>query len=378
MITKKYLISELIEDMSMGPFGSKIKKDNYTSSGVPYLNGSNVSGFVLSEDSFNYVSEEKADSLKRAVAKRGDVIVTHRGTLGQITYIPNDSMHERYVTGNSQFRFTCNEKVLPDFLVFYFHTRLGQHKLLSNASQVGVPALAQPTTSFKKLEIDIPDIAMQQRICSIIQSLQNKINTNNAINRNLEEQAFTLFDSYFPSVMYGDKKIGDYIVPKRGKNLLKKNAVPGEVPVVAGGLKPSTYHNEANTVAPVLTISASGANAGYVGLWNKSVWSSDSSYIDSKMTSDVFFWYIMLRKRQKEIFDSQTGSAQPHIYPKHIEVMPVIDLDMRIVTEYTDEVTTMFQMIGSNTKENIRLSELRNSLLPKLMSGELDVSELEI
>lgn len=89
----------------------------------------------------------------------------------------------------------------------------------------------------------------------------------------------------------------------------------GEVPVVAGGLEAATYHNVANTIAPVLTISASGANAGYVNLWHKAVWSSDSSYIDSAMTSDVFFWFVLLKKRQKEIFDSQTGSAQPHIYP---------------------------------------------------------------
>ena len=159
---------------------------------------------------------------------------------------------------------------------------------------------------------------------------------------------------------------------------MSKDAIPGEVPVIAGGLSPSTYHNEANTVGPVLTISASGANAGYVGLWNQSVWSSDSSYIDSRMTEEVYFWYVMLKKRQKEIFDSQTGSAQPHIYPKHIEVMPVIDLVKDTVDAYIEEVKPMFSMIGSNNKENEHLNVLRDSLLPKLMSRELDISDLDI
>lgn len=174
------------------------------------------------------------------------------------------------------------------------------------------------------------------------------------------------------------KKIGDYIVPSRGKNLVSKDAVPGEVPVIAGGLSPATYHNQSNTVGPVITISASGANAGYVGLWNESVWSSDSSYIDSRMTHNVYFWYVMLKKRQKEIFDSQTGSAQPHIYPKHIEVMPVIELDMDLVDSYTKDVCQMFKLIGKNDIENRRLATVRDTLLPKLMSGELDVSDLDI
>ena len=66
------------------------------------------------------------------------------------------------------------------------------------------------------------------------------------------------------------------------------------VPVVAGGLEPSTYHNTANTKAPVLAISASGANAGFVSLWNIPIWSSDSSFIDSSITDDVYFWYVLL------------------------------------------------------------------------------------
>ena len=72
----------------MGPFGSNIKVDCFVSSGVPVLNGSNLVGHKLNEQSFNYVTEEKAQTLNRAVASRGDVIITHRGTLGQIVFIP--------------------------------------------------------------------------------------------------------------------------------------------------------------------------------------------------------------------------------------------------------------------------------------------------
>lgn len=168
------------------------------------------------------------------------------------------------------------------------------------------------------------------------------------------------------------------MTPKRGKNLLSKDAIFGEVPVVAGGLEPSTYHNIANTSSPVLTISASGANAGFVRIWNIPVWSSDSSFIDATMTPHVYFWYVMLKKRQKEIYDSQTGSAQPHIYPQHIAVMPVIELNDMVVNSFTEHVTPLFRLIGANVEENKRLASMRDALLPRLMSGELDVSDIDL
>ncbi len=198
------------------------------------------------------------------------------------------------------------------------------------------------------------------------------------LNNNLQAQAFALFDELFPSFNDGDMQIGDYISPKRGKNLLSKDAIPGEVPVVAGGLEPATYHNVANTVAPVITISASGANAGFVNLWQKPVWSSDSSFIDSAMTDDVYFWFALLKKRQKEIYDSQTGSAQPHIYPQHISSMRLPSLNMDLVTEYVSRVKPFFALVGANLDESKHLASLRDSLLPKLMSGEIDVSDVEI
>ena len=187
-----------------------------------------------------------------------------------------------------------------------------------------------------------------------------------------------LFDSTFSNTSLGNKSIGDYIIPKRGKNLLSKDAILGDVPVVAGGLEPSTYHNIANTKAPVLAISASGANAGFVSLWNSPIWSSDSSYIDSSMTSNVYFWYVLLKRRQREIYDAQTGSAQPHIYPQHIAAMSLVNLDSDEVERYNALVTPLFEMIGDNTKQNRQLIKLRESILPRLLRGDIDIIHIEI
>ena len=162
---KEYKVAEVIEEISMGPFGSNIKVDNFIDSGVPVLNGSNLQGFKLNEDSFNYVSQEKADSLGKANAHKGDVVITHRGTLGQIVYIPEESKYNQYVISQSQFRLKLNQDIIrPDFFVYFFHTRLGQHRILMNASQVGVPALARPTSTFKEVLVPVPSMDAQIKI----------------------------------------------------------------------------------------------------------------------------------------------------------------------------------------------------------------------
>ncbi len=198
-------------------------------------------------------------------------------------------------------------------------------------------------------------------------------------NDNLEQQAQALFKAWFvDNAVIGDASVSDYFIPLRGKNLLTSDAKGGEVPVVAGGLTPSAYHNVANTKAPVITISASGANAGYVNLWGIPVWSADSSYIDSSITPHIYFWYNLLKFNQKNIFDSQTGSAQPHIYPKHIGDIRIPDLDLDKVADYNKIMTPIYEQITNTQKINAQLAETRDTLLPKLMSGELKIGKVEM
>ena len=276
------------------------------------------------------------------------------------------------------FKVTPDEKVIDRNYFYFLMKNLKPHftQIATNKQTTGLGHVT--IADIKRMSVIVPSLPVQKEIVSYIKPIDDKIELNNEINNNLEQQARSIFDNMFPNISNGPCTIGDYITPKRGKSLLSKNAIFGDVPVIAGGLEPSTYHNVANTQSPVLAISASGANAGYVSLWNIPIWSSDSSYIDSSMTDDVYFWYVLLKKRQKEIFDAQTGSAQPHIYPQHITSMSVSNLDIEEVHSYTSIVTPIFEIIGHHKEENTRLVSLRDTLLPKLMSGELDVSNIDL
>lgn len=276
------------------------------------------------------------------------------------------------------FKVTPHEDIIDKNYLYYLMKWL-KPNLTAIATNKQTTGLGHVTIAdLKRISVVLPSINEQQRLVSLVKAIDDKIVVNRRINDNLQQQAFALFDSMFPHISNGSKTIGDYITPKRGRNLLSKDAVPGNIPVIAGGLEPATYHNIANTTAPVLTISASGANAGFVNLWLNPVWSSDSSFIDFSMTADVLFWFVLLKKRQQEIFDAQTGSAQPHIYPQHIAAMPISELNQVSISQFITQVTPLFALIGANKDENERLASLRDTLLPKLMSGEIDVSEVEI
>lgn len=243
------------------------------------------------------------------------------------------------------------------------------------------------------LETKIPvKVEDQCRIASILSSLDRKIELNNKINADLEEMAQAIFKNWFVDFepfkkgKFVDSELG--MIPegwkvgtlgelcnfKRGKNLLTKNAIDEGVPVVAGGLEPSCYHNVANTGAPVITVSGSGANAGFMRMYHVPVWASDCSFIDISC-ENFYFVYCFLKVNSKLLKHAQTGAVQPHVKPSDIHDFELVIPDRESIYEFQDKVKPFFDKIAAIQKENSRLSLLRDTLLPRLMSGELEVPE---
>lgn len=241
----------------------------------------------------------------------------------------------------------------------------------------------------KDFPIKIPvNLSDQKKIAGILSALDAKIENNNKINANLEAQAQALFKSWFVDftpfkdqpfvdselgpIPQGWKvgKLGDICTFKRGKNLLSKNAIDEGVPVVAGGLSPSCYHNQANTSAPVVTVSGSGANAGFMRMYHVDVWASDCSFIDVSCDY-LYFVYCFLSVNRRLLKHAQTGAVQPHVKPADIHDFDVVIPEEDIVKAFQSIIKELLTKVGVNEKENQRLAALRDTLLPKLMSGEI-------
>ena len=402
MIFKTHFISELIDEISMGPFGSNIKVECFVDEGIPVLNGSNLEGYELKEDSFRYVTEEKADSLKKANAYRGDIVITHRGTLGQIVFIPQVSKYERYVISQSQFRVRCNDKVLPEYMVYYFHTRIGQHKLLSNASQVGVPALARPSTTFQKIDIDIPDIPTQRKIVAILQKIHDKIAVNTAINENLEKQAQAIFKAWlvdfepFGGVMPDDWKISnlleiaDYLNGLAMQKYRPKECEVGLPVLKIKELRQGFCDDNSELCSPSIKSDFIIQNGDVIFSWSGSLlvdlWCGGKCGLNQhlfKVTSstyDKWFYYVWTKYHLNRFIAiaADMATTMGHIKRAELEKSIVFIPNKDDYKEIGNLLKPLYDAIINNRVENQRLAALRNTLLPKLMSGEIDVSQVQI
>lgn len=405
MSYETYRVADLIDEIAMGPFGSKIKVSCFVDSGVPVLNGSNLEGFSLSEKAFRFVTKEKADSLNKANAHRGDIVITHRGTLGQIAFIPQDSRYDRYVISQSQFRVRCNDKVLPEYLVYYFHTPIGQHKLLSNASQVGVPALARPSSTFQQIEVVLPELSIQKRVVEIISTIQKKIANNQELNDNLMQQAVAIFKSWF--VEYSPF---DGIEPKEWEtvNLEKITSL------ISRGIAPKYSDNsdqivinqkcirnhmidlsQARTHTPKvinekwlrfgdLLINSTGD--GTLGRAAQVWFQPQNITVDSHVTvvrpaKENLIFYIGLWGvlHEREIESLHTGSTGQTELPKErVKALELHLPDNGTLDRFNTLIAPMAAAIVSKQNENNKLATLRDALLPKLMSGEIDVSAVQL
>jgi type I restriction enzyme S subunit len=299
---------------------------------------------------------------------------------------------------------------MADFDYLYF--AISSTKVRDLVTGAVQPKLSM--TNLKQLQIPwVADSAVRLTIGSILKILDEKIASNNQVSKTLEDIAQTVFKSWFidfdpvMAKMAGEKPagiddaivalfpdsmeeselgliprgwkinlLGDLVTPKKGKTITRASCVVGDVPVVAGGLQPAYFHNTANVLQPAITVSASGANAGYVRLYLEDIWASDCSYINSEITQTVHFWYLFLSRNQELIYGMQQGAAQPHIYPSDLMRLKVsYPNSIDTVLKFEETVTPLFLQIGVLERQNESLRSLRDSLLPRLISGELQIPE---
>ena len=251
---------------------------------------------------------------------------------------------------------------------------------------------AQDNLSWEKLstiKFCIPEYKEQCRIADILSAYDDLIENNQKQIKLLEEAAQRLYKEWFVNLRFPGHEntkivdgvpegwhrgtVGQIAEFKRGRTITKAQVKEGNVPVIAGGLEPAYYHNVANTKAPVITISASGANAGFVRLYGVDVFASDCSFVDGLGTESLFFVYEFLKESKVSIDQLQKGSAQPHVYAKDINAMKITIPEKEYLERFDRYVKVYFNKIKTLQGQNERLKTARDLLLPKLMSGEAEV-----
>lgn len=396
MFCQEIELDSVITDIAAGPFGSNLKVSSFVPVGFPIIDGANLKGYKVTDNITKFVTEEKARSLYRSIAKRNDVIVTISGTLGQIAYIPEDSQFQEYLCSQRQFRVTFDtSKVYVPYLVFYFHTYEGKNKILSFANQTGVPALSQPLKNFKKIKLNLPEIKEQQRIARVIENLNNKIEINNKINDNLQQQAFLLFErllinsahtecsldciaSINPKRNLSRNKIARYIEMSR---LSTESAFPSgwEEKIFNGGM---CFAN-GDTLLARITPCLENGKAAFINFLDPSevaFGSTEYIVLASKGIAPPEFLYCLVRSsafREYAIKNMNGSSGRQRVSADSIGNFKLPHPKAGALMQFQHIVSPLFQKMKFNFLENLHLTALRDTLLPKLMSGEIDVSKLE-
>lgn len=281
--------------------------------------------------------------------------------------------------------FVANEEIADTrFVKYCFDVLQKECKQISQGT-------AQDNLSWEKLstiKFLVPLLQTQKRIASILSAYDDLIENNQKQIKLLEEAAQRLYKEWFVDLRFpGHESVkivdgvpegwsSDQLIKlaefKRGKTITKSSVKEGNVPVIAGGLEPAYFHNVANTVAPVITVSASGANAGYTALHNHNVWASDCSFIDSKICEHIYYVYNFLKTNKNMMLNLQKGSAQPHVYAKNINELILLIPEEKVLKEYSNKVEVIYKAIFHKSKQISSLREARDRLLPKLMSGEIE------
>lgn len=390
-------LSSVITDIAAGPFGSKLKVSCFVPYGFPIIDGANLKGFKVTDNLTKFVTEEKARSLSRSIARRGDVIITISGTLGQIAYIPDDSMFEEYLCSQRQFRVSFDSsRVYVPYLVFYFHTNEGQGKILSFANQTGVPALSQPLKNFRKIRIQLPSYTEQRRIASVIEAINDKIECNQKVNDNLEQQASAMVDQYFESVSstvsFSDImsfesgfafQSSTYLPNGQYRIITIKNVQDGQIDTTGAAYideLPQRMKSGCLLQVGDALLSLTG-NVGRTGivcendlLLNQRV----AKIVPHRKELLPLLYFIFRQPSMKTQLESiAKGTAQLNL--SHVETLKLsVPYDVEVSLKLANALAPIYQAVIANNQQSLILASIRDLLLPKLMSGEIDVSDIQL
>jgi type I restriction enzyme S subunit len=183
--------------IAIGPFGSRMKADTYTPTGIPVVRGQNIGDTSCLQGDFVYIPASLAEKMRSSMLKTGDLFFPHRGAIGEVGIIDAQATPP-YMLSTSLMKLSPDPGVADArFLFYFFRSPQGRHQLLSNASQVGTPGIARPLTSLRSIELSLPPLREQVAIASVLASLDDKIDSNRRLTELMEETAATVFRARF-------------------------------------------------------------------------------------------------------------------------------------------------------------------------------------
>ncbi len=409
--------------IAIGPFGSRMKADCYVLNGVPVIRGTNIAGDRSWKGDWVYISDDFADTMPNCNARENDLVFPHRGSIGEVAIVPGDK--PRYMISTSLMKFRAHTiKADPLYLFYYFRSQIGRNEILRFSSQVGTPGIGQPLSSLRQFKVFLPSLSVQTAIASLLCALDDKIDLNRRMNETLEAMARAIFKDWFvdfgpvrakaegrppylapdlwalfPDALDDDDKPVEWNFgfladvadsPRRGIN---PGEVSDETPYIGlehmprrsiafgewegagkvasnksvfkkgeflfGKLRP--YFHKVG-IAPIDGICSTDI---VVVKPKKSIW---SAFVISCISTDDFVDYTD---------KTSTGTKMPRTSWADMGRYAVCLPPISVANAFHSITQPMVDKIIGNIHESKTLAQLRDLLLPKLMSGEIRFRDAE-
>lgn len=365
------------------------KTPKKSDSGIPTLSAKSVKNNNIDYSLCYYISpDEYKRFMVRGFPKAGDVLLTTEAPMGMVARLDRDDVGiaQRLLTLRGKQDVLDNE-----YLLYFLQSPIGQSLLKARETGTTVTGIKQ--AEFRKIQIDIPEIHVQKKIGGILRTLDQKIEISNKINENLEQQAVAVFNKFYDAAT-NQQPFTTLInvlgggTPKTGNPEFWDGSIPFFTPKDVG--TPYTFKTEKyitelglkhcnSRLYPTNTtfVTARGT-VGKISLAGAPMAMNQSCYALTSEIVDPLLVYFYVLKAVNALKHKASGAVFDAIVTR--------DFDGEIINILSDAdseaalsiIKPMMEAIHNNSKENMRLSAVRDTLLPKLISGELDVSDLDL
>lgn len=364
--------------------GYAFKSSDYVEEGcgVRLLRGDNIAPGGLRWRDAKYWPIEDSEKLAKFELKHGDFVIaldrTWISSGVKVAEITNQDLPCLLVQRVARLR--TKSTLEQSLLRHYFSGHRFTEYVKRSQTMTAVPHISP--TDLKEFSFLLPPRWEQQKIAQILSTWDKAITTTEQLLANSQQQKKALMQQ----LLTGKKRLldengvrfsgewehgvlSDLGKIAKGKALSSKDLIEGKYPVVAGG-KVSPYNHNQYTHENVITVSASGAYAGYVAYHPYKLWASDCSVVVNKPTADIGFIYQLMTYLQTRIYSLQSGGAQPHVYPKDLDCLkvriPRLDEQQRI-----SQVLSQSDCSIDSLKQKLEaLKQEKKALMQQLLTGK--------
>jgi type I restriction enzyme S subunit len=359
------------------PYGSAIIRDDYRDAGVPVVRGVNLARGRFYDDEFVFISEALADRMPGARLQPGDLVFTHRGSVGQISMIPRAPRFHRYTLSTSQVKARLDPtRAIPEFFYYWFLSPAGRHSILQSISTVGVPGLARPVETIKSLPVPLPPLDEQRRIAGALGALDDLIDTNRDLCDRLRRGAAASYSLALESAGFDEVPLEECArFYNRGRIPLSKaerSAMPGPYPYYGATGVVDTVGRYLFDAVHILVgedgsvIQDDGSPVVQM-VWGKYWVNNHAHVLSGAGISDGLLRQALLASNVAPLV---TGAVQAKLSMGRLKTLRLrLPSDKRVST-HIDELAAAERELS---EEIVALTRTRDELLPLLLSGRVRV-----